>query len=203
MGRLLLIGVSGLAGGLLFIWVFAIQYPVRFPDWLGFLLFGVACALGAAMAWHFCGRPRFSWHDTAPDFDKLGLLEDQTFSARRAFKVEEYEDEGLHFFIELSDGRVLYLSGQYLYDYAETGDDPDLSQPASFPCTEFVVRRHKTERWVHSLVCRGSYLAPVETLPAFSQTFVKTYDMPSDGDILTESFEQLRARIAAEDVDRT
>src|SRR5262245_21050528 len=42
------------------------------------------------------------------------------FKARRAFMVDEFEDEGIHYFIELEDNSILFLSGQYLYDYEPT-----------------------------------------------------------------------------------
>jgi hypothetical protein len=77
------------------------------------------------------------------ELEQLDLLESTAFRATRAFGVEEFEDEGLHYFLELVDRRVLFLSGQYLYDYEPISDDTDVNQPRSFPCTEFTVRRHK------------------------------------------------------------
>ena len=62
----------------------------------------------------------------------------------RAFGVKEFEDEGLHYFLELTDGRVLVLSGQYLYDYEAISDDSETNRPRAFPCSEFTLRRHKT-----------------------------------------------------------
>lgn len=56
MGRLLIIGVSGSAGGLLFIWLFAIRFPVRFPDWLGLFLFALSCVVTGGIAWRLCGE---------------------------------------------------------------------------------------------------------------------------------------------------
>ncbi|MGA0525210.1 hypothetical protein ACO2WH_25480, partial [Escherichia coli] len=50
------------------------------------------------------------------ELDAKGLLVRQRFQATRAFAVEAFEDEGPQYYIELSDGRVLYLNGQYLYD---------------------------------------------------------------------------------------
>ena len=70
--------------------------------------------------------------------------------------MEEFEDEGLHYFIELVDGRVLFLSGQYLYDYEPISDDPESNQPRSFPCTEFTVRRHKNDGCVVDLLRAGT-----------------------------------------------
>ena len=46
----------------------------------------------------------------------------ERFTASRAFAVEEFEDEGSHYFVDLTDNRVLFLSGQYLYDYEPLED---------------------------------------------------------------------------------
>ena len=198
MGRLIVIGVSALCAGLLFVWLFAIVVPVRFPDWLGLTLFGVSCVAGGGAAWVLCGRPSLKPTLTAgPDYEKLGLLAGEQFSARRVFEVEEFEDEGRHFFLELEDGRVLFLCGQYLYDYGEISDDAELNQPASFPCTKFEVRRHKNEGWVHSIICLGTYLKPDAKLPHYSRAYQKNYGIPSDGDILTTPYDVLFSRIGA------
>lgn len=197
MGRLLLIGISALCGGLLFIWVFAILFPVGFPDWLGLSLFGSSCVLCGVIAWRFCGRPNMKPTDfTRPDYEKLGLLVSEEFSVRRAFEVEEYEDEGLHFFLELEDGRVLFLCGHYLYDHQEISDDPDLNQKASFPCSRFEVRRHKTERWVHSIICHGSYLKPEAKLPHYSKAYQNAFGLPSDGEVFSIPYDALFSRIS-------
>ena len=197
MGRLLIIGISALCGGLIFFWLFGIAYPVRFPDWLGFSLFAFSCVLGGAVAWRFCRRPNLKPGDfSSPDFEKLGLLVGEDFSARRVFEVEEYEDEGLHFFLELEDGRVLFLCGQYLYDYQEVSDDPELNQRATFPCAKFAVRRHKTEHWVHSIIRHGPYLKPEAKLPHYSKAYQKAFGFPSDGEIFTVPYDDLFSRIA-------
>ncbi len=196
MGRALLIGLSGFAGCLLFIWLFAIVFTVQFPTWLGLSLMCLASAIPGWLAWRLCGRPRYaSLGPSRPDYEKLGLLVSEEFSARRAFEVQEFEDEGLHFFLELEDGRVLFLCGQYLYDYQEISDDPELNQKATFPCARFEVRRHKTEHWVHSIVCHGAYLKPEANLPHFSKAYRKAFGFPSDGEILTVPYDELRVRI--------
>jgi hypothetical protein len=197
MVRLLIIGISALCSGLLFIWVFAIGFPLRFPDWLGLSFFGGSCALGGAIAWHFCGRPSLKPTDFArTDYEKLGLLVSEEFVVRRAFEVEEYEDEGLHFFLELEDGRVLFLCGQYLYDYQDISDDPELNQKASFPCQKFTVRRHKNEHWVHSILIHGPYLKPEAKLPHYSKAYKKEFGFPSDGEIFTTPYDDILSRIA-------
>jgi hypothetical protein len=194
--RLLAVSVGAFAGGLLFLWVFAIEWPVRIPGWLGLLAFAASWVLGGIVAWRLSGRPKMKLTSSAkPDYEKLGLLGREEFAAQRAFEVEEFEDEGPHFFIELEDGRVLFLCGQYLYHYEEITDDPELNQPATFPCTRFVITRHKTEHWVHSIECQGTYLKPEALLPHYSKAYLKTFGIPHDGEIFNAPYDELFARI--------
>jgi hypothetical protein len=126
------------------------------------------------------------------ELDSDGLVVRQKFSALRCFSVEEAEDEGLHYYIELTDRRVLFLSGQYLYDYEEIEDDPELNQPRRFPCTEFEIARHKKESYVLSISCGGEVLEPEAEAPAFSSHDFKR-GIPEDGAIITDkTFNQLK-----------
>ena len=84
--------------------------------WLGFLI-----GLTSFTLWAFNRRPLPLSGDG--DFAQLRVLAGkgdvlmQDFKARRAFLVAEYADEGPHYFLELEDGRILYLTGQGLYNY--------------------------------------------------------------------------------------
>lgn len=119
------------------------------------------------------------------DLEAQGLLQRQRFQANRAFEVRESEDEGLHYFIELSDGQVLFLSGQYLYDYEAITDDPEGNRPRTFPCTEFEVLRHAIAGYVLEIRCSGTVLEPETTAPAFGrQDFER--GIPEDGDVITD-----------------
>jgi hypothetical protein len=115
-----------------------------------------------------------------------GLLVSSDFRARRAFGVGEAENEGLHYFLELVDGRVLYLSGQYLYDYEPISDDPKVNQPRRFPCTDFTVRRHKTEGYVVELECRRRVIEPEFIAAPFSKRSRRLIGAPEDGQVLSD-----------------
>lgn len=195
-GKLLLIALSGFVALLIFIALFAIVFPTNFSPWLGLSLSVLSFATGGTMAWFVMGRPRskLTAFDT-PDYDSLGLLASRKFKAERAFEVEPFEDEGPHFFIGLEDGKVLFLCGQYLFDYLEITDDSDLTQAASFPSTAFEVRSHKTEHWTHSIICRGQYLRPEIKLPHYSKRFMKRFGAPTDGEVFDVSFEEMLARV--------
>jgi hypothetical protein len=111
-------------------------------------------------------------------------LVSQRLQARRAFEVEEFEDEGMTFFIELIDGSVLFLQGQYLYE-----------EEGRFPCTQFTVRRHPTEQWVYDVTCEGEFLEPEALAPSFSGHDHDSGRVPEDGQIITgRSYDELKAQ---------
>lgn len=115
-----------------------------------------------------------------------GLLLSSDFEARRAFGVQEHADEGSRYFLELVDGRVLHLCGQYLYDYEPISDDPEMNQPRRFPCTAFTLRLHKTEGGVVDLVCRGTVIEPEFIAPPLTKRRQRSISALSDGQVLSE-----------------
>jgi hypothetical protein len=126
------------------------------------------------------------------ELEQLGLLESTAFRATRAFGVEEFEDEGLHYFLELADGRVLFLSGQYLNDYEPISDDPGMNRLRAFPCTEFTVRRHRKEGYVVEIVCGGSVLEPEVMAPPFGRKVWQANRVPEDGQVMTRAYDHLK-----------
>lgn len=120
------------------------------------------------------------------ELESNGQLLRQTFKATRAFGVCEFDDEGPHYFIELDDGRVLYLNGQYLDDYEPIDDDPELNQPRRFPCTEFEIFRHRTEGYVLEINCSGQVLEPETIAEPVSQRELRT-KIPTDGQIIVST----------------
>ncbi|MBQ5949041.1 hypothetical protein [Massilia sp. ST3] len=124
--------------------------------------------------------------------DSEGLLLRQKFHAVRAFAVEELEDEGSHYYIALADGSVLFLSGQYLYEFEV--EDPDEGIPGRrFPCTEFEILRHAQEGYVLDILCAGKVLEPEAVAAPFSIQEHKDGEVPGDGERITGvSYEQLK-----------
>jgi hypothetical protein len=110
-----------------------------------------------------------------------------TYTVVDALRVEEAEDEGSSYYLRLADGRVLYLSGQYLYEYEEGG---------AFPCTRFTVVRAPASGMFLEMLALGPPLAPSGTLPPFTTVDHRADRVPSDGDVLTLDFESLRAKVA-------
>lgn len=136
------------------------------------------------------------WEEVLRRLEDEGLLASSHFHARRAFCVQEFDDEGLHYFLELTDGRVLFLSGQYLYDYEPIADDFEGNQPRRFPCTDFTIRRHKTEGYVVELICRGAVIEPEFFAPPFPRQKQWSGRFPEDGQlILDTTYDALKASL--------
>jgi hypothetical protein len=125
-----------------------------------------------------------------------GMLESADFQVRRAFGVREFDDEGLHYFLELADGRVLFLSGQYLYDYEPIEDDINEKELRRFPCTDFTIRRHKTEGYVVEIICRGTVLEPEFFAPPFPRQKGWLERIPEDGELISDTtYDALKASL--------
>ena len=114
---------------------------------IGGLLVGVAY-------WVQCQRrERRRWNEWRREREATlaqGLAQVTRFQARDAIAIEEAEDEGLGYYLQLIDGRVLYLGGQYLYDLAEEHRFP----AAEFELAEETSRGRDRLPEVHRMVLR-------------------------------------------------
>ncbi len=124
---------------------------------------------------------------TPAQLEAEGLLVSTAYRAGRAFQTEEAEDEGSHYFLELEDGRVLYLTGQYLYNY----EPLEKGETRRFPCTEFQVRHHKTGGYTMDILCGGQVLEPECLAPGFGREAFR--DIPEDRQVFTDrSYDDLK-----------
>ena len=162
------------------------------PDWLvPPLMVLLFVALVTSALWLFNAKGSDPFHRLTAEQHiqellRLGLLESTTFRATRAFGVEAYDDEGLHYFIELVDRRVLFLSGQYLYAF-EPMTDEGAKTGRSFPCSEFTVRRHLKERLVVDIECGGEVLEPDVMLPPLTDDDWRGHRVPEDGRLIADT----------------
>jgi hypothetical protein len=112
-----------------------------------------------------------------------GVAAESSFDVVEAIEVEELEDEGMTYYLKLSDGGVLFLSGQYLDDDVEA---------KRFPSTRIVTTRLPHTRLLFDFRCEGSYLAPTAKLPHFTSDQRERGEVPEDGAIVDLEFEALR-----------
>lgn len=111
------------------------------------------------------------------------------FNATRAFEIEPFEDEGPHYIVELTDGSVLSLVGQYLYEYAP---DPKLNRPREFPCTDFTVKRHP-DGYPVQIICRGEPFEPECVMPPYCEEDLLADRIMEDDLIVTDrTYDQIK-----------
>lgn len=122
----------------------------------------------------------------------LGTAVRTTYEVVDALNVREYEDEGAAYYLKLADGRVLFLQGQFLYEYEAGEDDDGRPTPARFPASRFTIERTAESGLFLDLVDFGAPIAPSGTLPAFVSADYLAGAVPRDGDVLTIDFESLR-----------
>jgi hypothetical protein len=131
---------------------------------------------------------RPSWRRAGVDQARADLAgsvaEVVRYRARAAVHIEELEDEGLSYFLELVDGRTLFLCGQYLYEAVEGG---------SFPCEQIEIARAPATRILLDFRCQGPPIPLLETFPPFDLDEWDSSSIPDDEEILDRSLEEVRA----------
>jgi hypothetical protein len=126
-----------------------------------------------------------------------GLLLSTAYQATRAFQVEEFKEEGLHYFIELHDGSILHMNGRYLADLGPRRLFSLFARPRKFPCIDFIVRRDREEGFVVDVQCRGPVLEPEIHLPPFTEQDFRNALLPQDGDIITtRTYDELKSALS-------
>jgi cation transport ATPase len=174
-------------------------FPDALPAWIvvPLLVIGFFVFVFLAMVLFHGKRPRRispeKWAARIRKFEEDGLLIHQTFRARRAFQVDEFEDEGSSYFVELEDLSVLFLTGQYLYDYEPLKSRSSATQLRSFPATEFTIRRHKENGFVVDILCHGTVLEPEALAPWFDENDFKNEVIPKDGTVIRDkTYDQIK-----------
>jgi hypothetical protein len=129
------------------------------------------------------GKSPTGWDDL-----QEGTARVTRFEATDAVAVEESEDEGLSYFVSLADGRVLFLSGQYLYEPVDRGE---------FPARRFEVVRTALSGTVLSVTPLGPAMAPGFTRSPFTDTEYQGGSMPEDGAVLPDPLQRYREPLGA------
>jgi hypothetical protein len=166
------------------------------PVWPWVVFVGIYAPLvflGAYVLFNL-GVPR-PWSPTPVDIarklEERGLLAKETLHATRALQVIDFDDddEGLNYFLELTGGGVLFLSGHYLCRIAMRSKDT-----RTFPCTEFTLQRDKQTGHVVNIVCAGTPLVPEIISVALSDVNFIPASVPEDGQIIRDrTYDELQA----------
>ncbi len=174
--------------------------PADAPEWVPGVAFLIAfvCSLFLTNklvnkpGMKFLGRPQRE--ETPEQLEQDGMLTSVPYGARRAFLVEELEDEGPHYFIELQDRSLLYLNGKYLNEHEPLEFEDRTVHPRGFPCSAFTIRRRNYDGMAVDVQCGGSVIEPeVVRAPEGVGDFRTAGDL-KDGDIIAgRSYDEVKA----------
>jgi hypothetical protein len=156
---------------------FAIPRERQWTIALGSLAAWVAASIGALRRL----RRRFGFDALRSDL-RHGVASVERHAIAEVVRMEEFEDLGPAFYCRLSDGRVLFLIGQYLDEHLDDG---------SFPCARVEIARAPASRTVLGVRCTGAPLAPTRVVPAFPRDLVRRGRVPADGAILDVAWDQV------------
>lgn len=171
------------------------------PDWTGAKIVGLVnfvCAIIAGLALlHVIQSPSQSFLNgpSLADLEQAGMVTSAEYKASRAIMVEEFEDEGLFYLLDIGGGRTLCMTGQDLYDYEPLDEKEDGEFRARrFPCTHFEVKFHSKDGYILDIVCHGQAFDPQYSFEHFTRQDCEQGRNPENGDIVTSpTFEELIA----------
>jgi hypothetical protein len=120
-------------------------------------------------------------------------------SAVEAIELEQLEEEGLAFFLDLENRDILFVEGDYLYELAwgeDPGDHVDLDEvekEGRFPNRHFQLIRAPHSGHVFQIVCLGQRLPPSRRIdPETLETH-----LPKNGQIFKGSLNTLEKDLIA------
>ena len=174
---------------------------------LSLIVLGLGVALVSLVPLYFIvNAPGFlRWlRGISPD-DHLKQLEAdgkavrENYRMRRAMTFEDWGTSSIAHLIELDDGRLLCLHGQYYYDFEPIDDDPEVNQPRRFPTSEFSLLRDARNGTVLMLTPGNEVVAPTVCAPIAK--YKKMYELGirlEDGELITGmSFEAAQKAVQA------
>lgn len=115
--------------------------------------------------------------DTMYEALENGTLSSAEYVIGDAIEIEEYEDEGPHYLLDIGNGKTLSLSGQYLYAPVEAG---------KFPSSRIRVFWHSTEGYTFGIECLGNKMLPSRTVKLLTEDKYEQAVVPSDREILDQ-----------------
>lgn len=120
--------------------------------------------------------------------DKHEPSQSRRFSALRALRVDERGSRGPHYFVLLTDGKVLHLRGHYLRGY-----EPDGERERTFPCETF-----ESMDGCPNIFCIGRPFEPEVAGRAIG--FADRYEgfMSDNWTLVDKSYEEIRDYFVAE-----
>jgi hypothetical protein len=106
-----------------------------------------------------------------------GTLSSADYSIEEAVEIEEYEDEGQHYLLDIGNAQTLSLSGQYLNSLVEAG---------KFSSSRIRVYWDTAEGCTFGIECLGAKILPSETLKPLTEAAYDQNIVPADREVLDQ-----------------
>jgi hypothetical protein len=150
------------------------------------LRFSLPLLLGLIVAAHFLFQERGPWitKGGVTRYRKPAELVPTTYQSRRAFEVKNPDSGDRWYVVELENGKVLCLCDNL--PSGPLGFDPMNPDVQRFPCTEFTLLRHPTEKFIGEIDCGGKLIQPVTVLFADHYSDWVYTRLSVDGEIIPD-----------------
>ena len=122
-------------------------------------------------------EPRKKKSDTMREAMENGVLSSTEYEIRDVVEIEEFEDEGRHFLLDIGGDRTLVLSGQYLYEPVESG---------KFPSSRIRIYWHAKEGYTFGIECLGNKILPSKTIKPIAEDEDDPNRVASDRELLDQ-----------------
>ena len=134
------------------------------------------------MALRFFARNDISEVDDMTQALASGVLEVSEYSVKSVIEIEESDDEGMFFLLEVGDNQTLCLRGQYLYESTERG---------SFPSSQIKIFWNKGIGFSYGVEGNGTKLKPKRKLPPLTENQWQLDFLPEDRDLINQDINEV------------
>lgn len=115
-----------------------------------------------------------------------GELEVSLYSVRSVIEIEEFDDEGMFFLLDVGENQTLCLRGQYLYEATERG---------LFPSPEIKVFWNNHLEFTYGVEGNGHKLEPARVLPPLTGEQWDFESLPEDRDLINKNIHEVAKMI--------
>lgn len=132
-----------------------------------------------------------------PQLEEMGMVATTEYRATRAIEVEESEDEGLYFLLDIGEGKTLCMAGQDLYGYELGFEDEDVDgnpRVSRFPNSHFQLKQHRENGYWLDIIVLGVMLKPEHIFEHFTPDEFEQDRVLENGQIaIAPSFDEIVA----------
>ena len=131
---------------------------------------------------------KFLSRNEQPTMDDMAMalskaeLQCEEYAVQQAVEIEEFEDEGLFFLLDVGKDRTLCLRGQYLYEAVENG---------SFPSSKIRLFWNQRVGETYGVEGAGLKLLLTRKLPPLNEKQLASEILPGDRDLLEQKIEDV------------